>query len=172
MAIVVAFLLAVVAVGCGSGPGKSDGRDGERGADATNEETTAPEADRSAAKTTQEPVGLDVKVVSPGKGYMPAGFGEGSLWATNPETCEACAGPGKMLLKRLDPRSGEEVQAIPLKGFFAEITEVAFGAHRPPNRRGGDEDRSRPGRGRHRYRREFRSRVGRWAVPPQRLLRT
>jgi outer membrane protein assembly factor BamB len=123
-----AFLLAVVAVGCGSGPGKSDGRDGERGADATNEETTAPEADRSAAKTTQEPVGLDVKVVSPGKGYMPAGFGEGSLWATNPETCEACAGPGKMLLKRLDPRSGEEVQAIPLKGFFAEITEVAFGA--------------------------------------------
>ena len=123
-----AFLLAVVAVGCGSGPGKSDGRDGERGAGATNEETTAPEADRSAAKTTQEPVGLDVKVVSPGKGYMPAGFGEGSLWATNPETCEACAGPGKMLLKRLDPRSGEEVQAIPLKGFFAEITEVAFGA--------------------------------------------
>jgi len=69
---------------------------------------------------------LDVKVVSPGKWYVPAGFGEDSLWVTNVFTCEACAGPGIMRLKRLDPRTGEEAAAIPLS--FSEITEVAFGA--------------------------------------------
>ena len=135
----VAFLIAVVMVGCGGGgPGSIDARDGERGAAATNEETTAPEGDRPAAETAQEPGSLDVKVVSPGQAYVPAGFGEGSLWATDLPTCndtgsasasaDACALPAKTLLKRLDPRSGEEVAAIPLEGFAANITEVAVGA--------------------------------------------
>jgi len=51
---------------------------------------------------------------------MPAGFGEGSLWATDL--------PPKPLLKRLDPRTGAEEEVIPLKGFFSNITEVAVGA--------------------------------------------
>jgi virginiamycin B lyase len=142
---VVAFLIAVVVVGCGSGPGNIDERDGERRA-ATNE-TTAPKGGRSAAGTTQEPVGLDVKVVSPGKRYVLAGFGEGSLWATDLGTCNdtgssatsssagsvsasagACALPQNTLLKRLDPETGEEVAEIPLKGFSANITEATFGA--------------------------------------------
>jgi hypothetical protein len=85
IAVVVFFLLAVVVVGCGSGPGKIDGRDGERGAAATNEKTTAPaEGDRPKAQTAQKPVGLDAEVVSPlGQANVPAGFGEGSLWATD-----------------------------------------------------------------------------------------
>ena len=36
--------------------------------------------------------------------------------------------PTSMLLKRLDPRSGKEEAAVELEGFFANITEVAFGA--------------------------------------------
>jgi DNA-binding beta-propeller fold protein YncE len=146
IAVVEAFLIAVVVVGCGgSGPGNIDGRDGERGAAATNEETTAPEGDRPATGTAREPAGLDVKVVTPGQAYVPAGFGEGSLWATDLATCNdtgsastsagsasssaaACALPAKTLLKKLDPQTGEEVAAIPLKDFSANITEVAFGA--------------------------------------------
>jgi len=137
IAVVGVFLIAVVVVGCGGGgPGNIDGRDGERGAAATNKETTAPEGDQPAAGIAREPVGLDVKVVSPGQAYVPAGFGEGSLWATALATCNdtgsasaaACALPAKTLLKRLDPRTGEEVAAIPLEGFSANITEVAFGA--------------------------------------------
>jgi streptogramin lyase len=67
------------------------------------------------------------------------------LWATDLPTCNdtgsaassagsasasagACALPQNTLLKRLDPRTGEEVAAIPLEGFSANITEVAFGA--------------------------------------------
>src|SRR5215207_4735942 len=88
IAVVVAFLIAIVVVGCGrGGPGNIDSRDGERDAAATNEEITAPEGDRTAAETTQEPVGLDVKVVAPGKAYVLAGFGEGSLWATDLAPC-------------------------------------------------------------------------------------
>src|SRR5215204_1392774 len=86
MAVVQVFLIALVMVGCGGGsPGKIDGRDGERGAAATtNEETTAPKGDRSKAQTAQKPVSLDAKVVSPlGQANLPAGFGEGSLWATD-----------------------------------------------------------------------------------------
>ena len=145
IAMVVSFLLAVVMVGCSSGPGNIDARDGERVAAATNEETTAPEGDQPAAETAQEPVGLDVKVVSPGQAYVPPGFGEGSLWATDLPTCNdtgsasssagstsasaaACALPAKTLLKRLDPQTREEVAEIPLEGFSANITEVAFGA--------------------------------------------
>ena len=45
IALVVAFLIAVVMVGCGRGPENMDGRGGERGAAATNEETTAHEGD-------------------------------------------------------------------------------------------------------------------------------
>lgn len=92
---------------------------------------------------------MDVEVVSPGGDYLPAGFGEGSLWATEPSPCNdggsnspsssggaafsssaqmMCAMPNKMLLKRLDPRTGEEVAAIALEGFFANIPEVAVGA--------------------------------------------
>ena len=132
-------------VGCSSGPGNIDARDGERVAAATNEETTAPEGDQPAAETAQEPVGLDVKVVSPGQAYVPPGFGGGSLWATDLPTCNdtgsasssagsasasaaACALPAKTLLKRLDPQTREEVAEIPLEGFSANITEVAFGA--------------------------------------------
>jgi DNA-binding beta-propeller fold protein YncE len=130
IAVVEAFLIAVVVVGCGgSGPGNIDGRDGERGAAATNEETTAPEGDRPATGTAREPAGLDVKVVTPGQAYVPAGFGEGSLWATDLATCNdtgsastsagsasssaaACALPAKTLLKKLDPQTGEVVAKI------------------------------------------------------------
>src|SRR5215212_12158320 len=120
IAVVEAFLIAVVVVGCGgSGPANLDGRDGERGAAATNEETTAPEGDRSAARPTQEPGGLDEEVVSPRQAYVLAGFGDGSLWATDLLTCndtgsasssagsasstaDACALPQNTLFKRLD----------------------------------------------------------------------
>jgi hypothetical protein len=66
IAVVGACLIAGVVVGCGSGPGYIDERDGEGGAAATNEENTAREGDRSAAGTAQEePVGFDEEVVSP-----------------------------------------------------------------------------------------------------------
>ena len=75
-----AFLIAVLVVGCGGGPGNIDGRGGQRGAAATNEETTAPEGDRPSTETAQKPVGLDAEVVSPlGQANVPAGFGEDSL---------------------------------------------------------------------------------------------
>src|SRR5918994_7133455 len=85
IAVVGALLIAVVVVGCGSGRGYiDDERGGEEGADATNEETTAPEGDRSAAGTAQELVGFDEEVVSaPGQAIVPRDFGEGSLWATS-----------------------------------------------------------------------------------------
>ena len=150
IALVGTLLIAVVVVGCGGGaPGKADGRNDERGdggrgtAATTNEETTAPEGDRPASGAARKRGGLDAEAVSPGQAYMPVGFSEGFLWATDLLVCNdtgsasassaasvaaSCAGPNKTLLKRLDPRTGEEVAAIPLKGFFANIPEVAFGA--------------------------------------------
>jgi hypothetical protein len=67
--VVGAFLIAFAMVGCGGmgGPENVSGRDGERDAATTYEETSAPKADRSAAKTTQEPAGLDVERVTPDK---------------------------------------------------------------------------------------------------------
>jgi streptogramin lyase len=125
----------------------------------SSEETTAPEADRPTAGTTREPVGLDEKVVSPtGQADLPVGFGEDSLWATDTYPSVRCddvidvstsasasdsasatseglcavtasAEPAKTLLKRVDPRTGEEVAAIPLlKDLSGGFMHVAFGA--------------------------------------------
>ena len=139
--IVGGFLIAVVVIGCGSGPGNIDERGGERSAAATNEETTAPKGDRPKAQTAQKPVGFDAEVVSPlGQANVPAGFGEGSLWATDFDPsagCDdvkgvgeaACGGePPKTLLKRVDPRTGEVVAAIPFSLMPAGIMQVAVGA--------------------------------------------
>ena len=145
IAVVVTFLIAVLVFGCGAGgTGNNDGRGGKRGAAATKEETTAPSGDRSKTQTAQEPVGLDTKVVSPlGQANLPAGFGEGSLWATalraqrllrrragswRLHQClreRLCLwffggrlwplGAPKAVLQRLDPQTGEEVAKIPLK---------------------------------------------------------
>ncbi len=154
-AIAGALLLAGAMVGCGGvGEGNADGRGGERDG-AANEEATAREGERTAAGAAGEPAGLDVEVVTPGGAYVPAGFGEGSLWATEPVPCNdggsspptssggasssstiimessaqaACAMPDSMLLKRLDPRTGEEVAQIELEGFFDEARgQVAVG---------------------------------------------
>src|SRR5215218_5224286 len=155
IAVVGTFVIAVLVLGCGAGgPGNNHGSGGKRSALATKEENTAPEGDRSKAQTAQEPLGLDAKVVSPlGQANLPAGYGEGSLWATDFEPisaacddvvlpgegpCSASASsatsaspagePVKTLLKRVDPRTGEVVAAIPLEGFAASFPEVAFGA--------------------------------------------
>src|SRR5215217_4751496 len=115
IAVVGAFLIAVVVVGCASGPGYIDERGGEEGAAATNEETTAPKGDRSAAGTAQELVGFDEEVVSPpGQANRPEGFGEGSLWATDLDPSGGLAVPPKALLKRVDPQTGKVVATIPL----------------------------------------------------------
>jgi len=154
IAVVGAFLIAAVVVGCGGGgPGNFDGHDGEQGAGATNEETTAPKGDRTATETTQETVALDVKVVSPpGRANLPRGFGGGSLWATDfkpiPAACDdellpgegPCSEPAgasasaspygggqRTLLRRLDPETGEEEEAaIPLEGFNDAFINDAF----------------------------------------------
>ena len=103
---VVSFLFAVVVVGCGSGLGNIDERDGEESGAVINEEDTAPKGDRSAAGTAQELVGFDEEVASPsGQGSLPRDFGEGSLWATDDP-----------LLKRVDPQTVEVVEEIPLGG--------------------------------------------------------
>jgi hypothetical protein len=144
IAVVGAFLIAVVMVGCGSGPGSIDERGGERGAAATNEETTAPKGDQPKAQTAQKPVGLDAEVVSPlGQANVPMGFGEGSLWATGFDPrragCDdvkgvgeaACGGgaPPKTLLKRVEPQTGEVVAEISLgRCVGAGTTQVAVGA--------------------------------------------
>jgi hypothetical protein len=153
IAVVGAFLIAVVMVGCGSGPGYIDELGGEEGAAATNAETTAPEGDRSVAGTAQgEPVGFDEEVVSPpGQANVPEGFGEGSLWATESHPNAGCddvkgdsasagsasatsealctaSAPPKTVLKRVDPRSGEVVAEIPLEGLNDVFTQMAFGA--------------------------------------------
>ena len=103
------------------------------------------------AEPAQEPAGLDVEVVPSGGAYSPVGFGDGSLWATDVLVCTdnftipmsvsgsasassaasvqaMCALPNKTLLKRLDPRTGEEVAAIPLENFPTNLPEVAFKA--------------------------------------------
>jgi hypothetical protein len=126
--------------GCGGvGEGNADGRGGERDG-AANEEATAREGERTAAGAAGEPAGLDVEVVTPRGAYVPAGFGEGSLWATEPVPCNdggsspptssggasssstiimessaqaACAMPDSMLLKRLDPRTGAKKTCPP-----------------------------------------------------------
>jgi streptogramin lyase len=157
IALLGALLLAGAMVGCGGATGNVDEREDEQGAveqgaDATNdEETASPEGDRTMAEPAQEPAGLDVEVVPSGGAYSPVGFGDGSLWATDVLVCTdnftipmsvsgsasassaasvqgMCALPNKTLLKRLDPRTGEEVAAIPLENFPTNITEVAVGA--------------------------------------------
>ena len=162
MVIAGALLLAGALVGCGGvGEENADGRGGERGsAPATDESTAVPEEGRPTSGAARGKAGLDVEVVSPGGAYVPVGFGRGSLWATEPSTCNdtgsasgsasassswgasfpstmlmessaqaMCFPSDKMLLKRLDPQTGEEVAAIPLEGFFAEASgQVAVGA--------------------------------------------
>ena len=150
------LLLAGAMAGCGVGEGNVDDRGGERDG-AANEEATAPDEERTAAGATGEHAGLDLEVVSPGGAYQPVGFGEGALWATEPVACNdtgsasvsasssggasvpstiimessaqaMCDMPGKMVLKRLDPQTGEEVASVTLEGFYAEIPDVAVGA--------------------------------------------
>jgi YVTN family beta-propeller protein len=152
VAVVGAFVIAVLVVGCGAGgQGNNHVRGGNQGAVTTKEETTAPEGDRSKAQTAQEPLGLDEKVVSPlgQANNLPAGYGEGSLWATDFEpisaACDDVVAPGegpcsasassspavelpKTLLKRVDPQTGEQVATIPLEGLNGAFTQVAFGA--------------------------------------------
>jgi virginiamycin B lyase len=154
VAVVGTFLVAIVVVGCGTGTGKIDERDGERGPAANKAQTTASVGKRTAAGSPREPVGLDFEVVSPvGRANLPAGFGEGTLWATDfepiPAACDDMVKPGEgpcsastsastsaspyggtrqTLLRRLDPRTGEEVAAIPLEGLSDVFTQVAFGA--------------------------------------------
>ena len=155
----VLLIAAVAMVGCGGvvGEGNPDGRGGERGSAATDGETTAPEGGRPASGTAGEPAGLDVEVVAPGGAYVPVGYGEGSLWATESSTCNdtmsasgsasssagaslpstmmmgssaqaMCGLSDKMVLKRLEPRTGEETAAVTLKDFATNTTEVAVGA--------------------------------------------
>ena len=144
--VLLVFLGSLAAAGCVAGDqGTVEGRDGERGAVATSEETSTPEGDPPAAGRTREPFGLHAESLSPGHAYLPAGFGEGSLWATDLFVCNdtgsvsasassaasssaACALPPNTLLRRLDPRTGEEEATITLEGFSANIMEVAFGA--------------------------------------------
>src|SRR5215217_7802226 len=87
IAVVGAFVIAVLVVGCGAGGTANDdgGRGDKRGALTIKEETTAPEGEPSKAQSAQKPVGLEAKVVSPlGQANLPRGFGEGSLWVTDP----------------------------------------------------------------------------------------
>ena len=175
VAVVGTFLVAIVVVGCGTGAGKIDERDGERGPAANKAQTTASVGERTVARSPREPVGLDFEAVSPvGRANLPAGFGGGTLWATDfepiPAACDDMVKPGEgpcsastsagasasaspyggrrqTLLRRLDPRTGEEVAAIPLEGLSDVFTQVAFGAGSvwvssgyysmgPPDRRG------------------------------------
>jgi YVTN family beta-propeller protein len=120
IAVVGAFLIAGVVVGCASAQGNiDDERGGEEGAAVTNEETTAPKGDRSVAATAQEElVDFDEEVVSPpSQANEPRDFGEGSLWAIR-----------YPVLKRVDPQTGEVVAEIPLKPFNDTSMQVAFGA--------------------------------------------
>ena len=104
-------LLAACVAGCGGLAGALGGRDGP-----------SPEA-------------------SLGGAYVLAGFGEGSLWATDVFVCDdtgfafpfggsasSCGTSAETLLKRLDPETGEEEAAVPMGDFFANTPEVAFGA--------------------------------------------
>jgi hypothetical protein len=103
------LITSVAVAGCGARPAASSG---ERG-----------ESDKKPEK------------ISLGGAYLPAGFGDGSLWATDILTCDdtgveggACAVEAGMPIKRLDPQTGEEQAAVELEDFFANTTEVAFGA--------------------------------------------
>jgi streptogramin lyase len=145
-----ALLLAGSMVGCGVGEEDADGRGGERGSAVSTGEIAASGGGRQASGAARGRAGLDVEVVSPGDAYVPLGFGEGSLWATDPFICNdtgsvsgsassggasfsasvqaMCAMPDKMVLRRLDPRTGEEAAAVTLEGFFANVPELAVGA--------------------------------------------
>ena len=115
------FLIVVMtavgfAVGCAVGPsGVNNGRDGQ------------DELDRPSGPPNE---------ISFGGAYMPAGYGEGSLWATDIFVCDdtgvggggACAVEAGMPVRRLDPQTGEEEATVPLEDFVANTTEVAFGA--------------------------------------------
>lgn len=79
----------------------------------------------------------DPNVAPLGGPYVPAGFGEGPVWATDIFVCDgtgvfsssaSCGSSADASMKRLDPRTGEEEAKIPLEGFFANTTEAAFGA--------------------------------------------
>jgi DNA-binding beta-propeller fold protein YncE len=154
----VLLIAAVAMVGCGGGVvGEGNPGGGERGSAATDGETTALEGGRPASGTAVEPAGLDVEVVAPGGAYVPVGYSEGSLWATEPSTCNdtmsasgsasssagaslpstmmmgssaqaMCGLSDKMVLKRLEPRTGEETAAVTLKDFATNTTEVAVRA--------------------------------------------
>ena len=112
------IVLIAVAVGCGAGPaGVAGGRDGPNGAPPAEPEKAAPRA------------------VSLGGSHVPAGFAEGSLWATDIFACDdtgggeaSCGVTAGMPIRRLDPRTGEEEEAVELEDFFANTAEVAFGA--------------------------------------------
>lgn len=115
--LIVATTTALYAVGCAVGPvGVNNGRDGGDGRDRRDKPSEA----------------------SLGGAYMPAGFGEGSLWATDIFVCNdtsvfgvgggACGVEAGMPIKRLDPQSGEQQAAVELEDFSANTTEVAFGA--------------------------------------------
>lgn len=137
--------LIIFTAGCegSDGPVASDDPGGSNDT-AGYEETTTPEGDRpEGAKGKGE--GLDAEMVpravAAGRTYTLAGYGEGSLWATDQASCNdtsglsetdfssaACAGPPETLLKRLDSRTGEAVAEIPLEGFAPPIAEVVFGA--------------------------------------------
>ena len=105
------FLIALTAaVGCGGGPAGLGGEHGE---------------------PDEAPLG---------GAYVLAGFGEGSLWATDVFVCDdtgwappwggaaSCGSSADEILKRLDSETGEEEAAVELEGFSANVTEVAFGA--------------------------------------------
>ena len=103
------LIVLIAAVGCGIGPA-----------------VVADERDRP-------------NEASLGKAYVLAGFGEGSLWATDILTCNdtsgpeegeaaACGAPANMSIERLDPRTGKKEAAVKIEGFFANTTAVTFGA--------------------------------------------
>ena len=154
------IVLMAAAAGCAGagGPGAAEGTGGSVEAGSGE-----PASTQSASTDEGRPEGLPQEregqydrpraaetrtdARSSGGAYVPAGFGEGSLWATDILACNdtggapppgeyddgsvamaACAAPSSMSLKRLDPESGEEQAAVELEGFFANVTEVAFGA--------------------------------------------
>ena len=159
--LVPSLIVVMAASGCAGGPGAADGTDGSGEAAGSGESTSIESASTHEARPKYLPQGRTGQYDRPrpaesraeaayslGKAYVPAGFGEGSLWATNLVTCDdtgeapppgeygdtagssaaACGAPANMLLKRLDPETGRVTAAVELDGFFANVTEVAFGA--------------------------------------------
>lgn len=134
------LLVSATLSGCG-GSGIEGGREGAPDA-ATAQGSPAPGEDRPATETAREPAGLKPHAVSSGRAYVLAGFGDGSLWATDVFACNDTGTAGSSAssaacavtsgydtpLRRLDPQDGSEEAEIPLKNFFANITEVAYGS--------------------------------------------